>query len=143
MRIEHTLLIEAPVETVWALTTDVEAWPASTPTITKVERLDDGPLAVGSRARIDQPGQPTRTWTVRVLEAPHTFVWDTRALGMTMAGSHRLEEEAGGCRNTLAVEVTGPLSGLLGRLLRPALRKAITQENEGFKATAEAATPRP
>ncbi len=142
MRIEHTLLIDAPVAAVWDLTLDVEHWPESTPTITSVERLDDGPLAVGSQARVDQPGQPTRTWTVRRLEAPHTFVWDTRALGLTMAGSHELTEEAGGCRNTLAVEVTGPLSALLGRLLRPALRKAITQENEGFKATAEAHAPR-
>jgi uncharacterized protein YndB with AHSA1/START domain len=137
MRLEHTLLIEAPVEAVWALTVDAERWPEATPTITTVERLDDGPLSVGSQARIRQPAQPARTWTVRTLEAPHTFVWDTQALGMTMTGGHHLATEGDGCRNTLTLEVTGPLAGVLGSLLRRTLLKAITQENEGFKRVAE------
>lgn len=137
MELEHSLLIEAPVETVWGLTVDVERWPEATPTITSVRRLDDGPLAVGSQARIKQPAQPARTWTVRTLDPLHSFVWDTRTLGMTMAGGHHLVEETGGCRNTLTLEVTGPLAVVLGPLLRRTFLKAITQENEGFKALAE------
>ena len=43
MDISHTLTIPAPVDTVWALTTDIERWPKVMPTVTKVDRLDDGP----------------------------------------------------------------------------------------------------
>ena len=33
MKLENVQKIEAPVDTVWALTEDVERWPAITPTI--------------------------------------------------------------------------------------------------------------
>ena len=49
MRWTDTTPIDAPVDVVWRLTADVEAWPATTPTIRSVRRLDDGPLRVGSR----------------------------------------------------------------------------------------------
>ena len=60
MRIEDSIDIAAPVERVWELTMDVESWPQLTPTITSVKRLDHGPLAVGSAARIKQPAQAER-----------------------------------------------------------------------------------
>ena len=47
MRLEHTIDINAPIDRVWDLTLDVEALPNLTSTMTSVERLDDGPLAVG------------------------------------------------------------------------------------------------
>ena len=64
MRIEHEVTIRASVDDVWALTIDVEALPTITPTMTSVRRLDNGPIGVGSKAVIKQPGQAERTWTV-------------------------------------------------------------------------------
>jgi carbon monoxide dehydrogenase subunit G len=48
MRFEHTIEIEAPIERVWQVTLDVESWPKRIPTVESIERLHEGPLAVGS-----------------------------------------------------------------------------------------------
>jgi uncharacterized membrane protein len=140
MHIEHELHIDAPVAAVWGLTVDVESWPAITPTITTVRRLDHGPLAVGSRARIKQPGQPAATWTVTELEPGARFAWATTNLGMRMVGAHRLTATATGCVNTLSVDITGRTARLFGWLLRGRIRDAIATENEGFKRVAEQAS---
>jgi uncharacterized membrane protein len=141
MRIETQLDIRAPIERVWDLTVDVEALPSVTPTMTRVERLDDEPLGVGSRARIKQPRQPAAVWTVTRFDRPHVFEWQTKLLSITITGGHRLETVANGCRNTLSVELAGFGSGLAGRLLGSTLRRAIETENQGFRAAAE--TPGP
>jgi uncharacterized membrane protein len=46
--------IDAPPEKVFALLCDVERWPEWTPTMTRVQRLDQGPFAVSSSAQIQQ-----------------------------------------------------------------------------------------
>lgn len=137
MKIEHAIEIAAPVSRVWQLTTDVEAWPSFTPTMTKVERLDEGVLAVGSRAQIEQPGQAPRVWTVTELEPERRFAWATRALGVSMVATHDLAPTDNGTRNSIAVHLPGLLGGFLGILLRRPLGKALAAENEGFRAAAE------
>ncbi len=139
MTITHELIIEAPVQDVWALTVDVESWPSMTPTITSVERLDTGPLRVGSTARIRQPGQSARVWTVTALKPNEVFVWETKAFGMRMVGGHRLEQVGEGCRNVLSIGMSGALSGLVEAMLKSQLRKTIATENEGFRRAALAA----
>ena len=140
MRIQHVLEIDAPVERLWSLTVAVEEWPTFTPTVTSVERLDDGPLCVGSRARLKQPGQPLRVWTVTALEPQRRFAWSTQLLGVTMTGVHELEPTDSGSRNILSVELSGWAAGLLGILMRIPIARAIAQENAGFKLAAESAT---
>ena len=130
-------LIEAPVDQVWALTIDVERWPELTPTMTSVERLDDGPLRVGSTARIVQPRQRPTVWTVTRLDAPHAFEWQAKVGTLTMTARHHLEAEGDGCRNHLDLVLTGFGHGLAARLLGGTMRQAIATENAGFKREAE------
>ncbi len=137
------LLIEAEVDEVWALTVDVERWPELTPTMTRVERLDDGPLAVGSRARITQPGQRPAVWTVSRLEPGVAFEWWTKVGPVTMTGGHQLRPDGRGCVNLLTLDITGRGSRLVGRLVGRRIGDAIERENRGFKAAAEAASCRP
>jgi hypothetical protein len=146
--IEHAIDIDAPPDVVWALTLDVESWPDHTPTMTSVERLDGGPITIGSRARVAQPGQRARVWTVDELVDGSTFAWSARAMGSTMRGRHVIVPGPTGCRNTLTVEIEGPTARVLGCLVRRPIATAISKENEGFKTAAEAmtkydSTPRP
>lgn len=133
------IVIEAAVDEVWRLTTDVEGWPRLTPTITSVERLDDGPLRVGSTARVVQPRQRPTVWTVTRIDAPHDFEWQAKVGTVTMTGMHHLAEDSDGCRNHLRLRLSGFGSGALALLLGRTMRGAIETENQGFKRAAEAA----
>jgi hypothetical protein len=120
----------------------VEDLPSLTPTVTDVELLEDGPIGLGSRARIKQPAQRAKVWTVTEFDAPNRFVWTTRSFGANVAGIHELTGDDTRTTNTLAVEITGPLAPLLGRLLRPTMRKVLATENRGFKRVAEESSQR-
>lgn len=134
---EHTIDIEASVDRVWELTEDVERWPEVTPTITSVERLDDGPLRLGATARIKQPRQRPAVWTVTAFDPPRRFAWATKVLTVTMTGSHEIEPTPSGCRNHLAIELSGFGSTVFGKLFGRQLAAAIATENESFKKAAE------
>ena len=138
MHLQHELLIDAPVERVWALTLDVERWPEATSTMTEVTRLDDGAFGVGSQARIKQPAQSDRVWTVTRLDPPTCFEWETSLGPLRLRGGHHLHHAGDACRNRLTLDVEGFGSKVFGLVAGRSLRKAIATENEGFKRVAEA-----
>ena len=138
MRWTDTLEIDTPADTLWQVTMDVEALPSMTPTMTSVERLTPGDLRPGSQVRIKQPAQPARVWTVTETQAPHRFVWHTKVGLATMVATHELSATDQGTTNTLTLELTGPGSGLLGRLIGGKVAETLATENAGFKRTAEA-----
>ena len=138
MLITHSIKIDTTVERLWATTIDVERWPDLTPTITRIERLDREPLAVGSKARIKQPGLPDRVWTVTRVDDSTHFEWRTQFGLLRMSGQHHIERAApSGVINRLTIELTGPGSGLAGRLVRPRLLATLRSENEAFKRACE------
>jgi len=137
MRWENTVLIDAPADRVWQLTIDVTNWPSFTSTMQRVERLDDGPIRVGSSARIKQPGQTPAVWTVTRIDTGREFTWQTKRMGVTMTGSHIVEDVGDRCRNTLTIDITGPMSGLFGIMFGGVLRKSLDTENASFKSKAQ------
>ncbi len=141
MEITETTTIDAPIERVWALTLDLDGLPSITPTVTKVERLDPEPVAVGSRVRLEQPGLPPRIWTVDQVDAPHRFSWSTRLLGVRMTGIHELAR-VGEDRTdmTLRVVFEGRGAALLGRVGRRSIARSLAAEATGF---ARASLPAP
>ena len=136
VRLKDEITIAAPAETVWALTLDIERWPETTSTMTEITRLDHGPLAVGSRARVKQPAQRPRVWTVTRLE-PNRYEWEARLGSIRMRGGHHVTPTDGGCTNRLTLDLEGFGSSLFGRLVGRSLTKALRTENEGFKTAAE------
>lgn len=137
MRWTDSTRIDAPADIVWQLTTDVEAWPATTPTMQSVKRLDDGPLRVGSQARVKQPAQAEAVWTVTGLEPGREFSWETTRRGLVLTGTHTVTADGSRCHNTLALDATGALAVPLGLVLGAAFRRVLRTENAGFKAAAE------
>ncbi|GAA1723301.1 hypothetical protein GCM10009809_18980 [Isoptericola hypogeus] len=139
--LQHDLTIAAPPERVWAVLVDVERWPERIPTVDDVERLDDGPLAVGSRTRLRQPKLPEGVWTVTELVDGSSFTWESRSPGVTITGAHVVEPHPDGSRLTLRLRVSGLLSGI-GWLMTRSLSREYTQtEAASIKRAAESSTP--
>jgi hypothetical protein len=105
--------------------------------MTSVERLDSGPLRVGSRARIKQPGLPVYVWEVTGLDEGASFTWVTHSPGVVVTAGHEVSATASGSRLTLSVTWTGAFGGLAGALMGKRTRKSITRDAEGHKACAE------
>lgn len=138
MRYEETTLIDAPIDLIWRLTTQIENWPTFLPTMRQVERLDTGDLRVGSTARVKQPGQSSAVWTVTRLEPLREFTWETSRTGLRMTGRHLLEPVGTGTRMTLALETTGAAAGIVSTLLGGLLRSSLRREAAGFARQAPA-----
>lgn len=137
MRIQHQIDIAAPPSRVWELTVDVEVLPDHTPTMTKVERLEQAPLAIGSTVRIKQPAQRAKIWTITEFDENSRFSWTTRSTGTIMTASHDLAETSTGTANTLTVDMNGPLGAVFGVLVRRQIQKVLATENNAFKMAAE------
>ena len=132
--------IQAPAARVWEVMSDVERWPEWTASISDVQRLDVGALAVGSRARIRQPRLRPATWTVETLEPGTAFTWSTATPGARIVGDHRIVTIAGGA-DSVAVELTvstsGPLAGFAHLIYGRTTQRYLEMEAAGLRATCE------
>ncbi len=137
MRIVERQFIAAPPEIVWDLTVDVVNLPAVTPTMTRVEPLEPGPIGVGSRVRITQPMQRPAVWTVTRVDPFIEFAWRRSLLAGAMTGSHRLEPVNDGTLNELEIKLVGPAGSLIGALAGRLIRRTLRTENEGLRKRAE------
>ena len=93
MDYEVSVDIDATPGEVWNVLTNVERWPEWTSSMTRVERLDTGPLQVGSTARIEQPKLPSVVWRVTELEPERSFSWVASRGGVTMLAGHRITRD--------------------------------------------------
>lgn len=135
--LQHTVTIAAPPQQVWAVLVDVERWPERIPTVDAVERLDDGPLALGSRTRLAQPKLPEGVWTVTEWSAGTSFTWESTSPGVAVTASHLVEPHPDGSRLTLAVKVSGPIAPVGWLMTRSLTRRYVETEAASVKAAAE------
>jgi uncharacterized membrane protein len=140
MRFEASIDIAAPAEHVFAVYGDVERWPEWTQSVTSVERLDEGPLRVGSRARIRQPRLPVAVWEVTEVMPDRSFTWVARGPGVVTTGSHVVTPLDGDNRvkATASLEQAGLLGPLVGRLTKRLTNDYLGMEVRGLKARCEA-----
>jgi len=129
--------ISAPPDRVWAVMSDIEAWPVWTPTVTRVELLDPGPLAMGQRARVLQPRLPAAVWRITALEPGRSFTWVTRSPGVVVTARHSVEPAGGGSRAHLALHFGGMLGPLVARITRALNTRYLGLEAAGLRQRSE------
>jgi uncharacterized protein YndB with AHSA1/START domain len=130
--------ISAPPERVWPVLIDVERWPEWTPTMISVRRVDAGPLAVGSRARVRQPKLPPAVWQVTELVPGRSFTWISGGIGVRVVARHTVEASStGGSRATVSIQFAGPLGPLFARLTRSLNERYLALEAKGLKGRSE------
>lgn len=140
---DSSIQIDAPAPLVWQIFSDVERWPEMTPSVDRLTALDEAPLAVGRRYRIEQPRFPKLVWEVTALEPGRSWTWVQRSPGGTTLALH--EVVAQGPERTLVrqrIDQRGPIGALVGFLTKRITPRYMEQEAQGLKAMAEAAQRR-
>jgi len=143
-RYARSIRIGAPPGDVWAAMVDVERWPVWASQFKRLERLDAGPLAAGSRVKVKPKGMPGSVWQVTEYEEGHSFTWaSSLAPGILVTGGHEVTANGNGTNAEFWLEAGGPL----GRLLGPLLRRTVFSRNtrsatEGLKSHLETASGR-
>jgi uncharacterized protein YndB with AHSA1/START domain len=130
--------IDAPPDRVWSVIRDIEKWPEWTPTVRKVRRLDEGPLAVGSRVVVWQPKLPPARWKVTELDdVRRSFTWGTWSPGMRLQARHWVEGAGNTSRATISIRFSGLLGPLFARLTRNLNDRYLALEAKGLREYSE------
>jgi uncharacterized membrane protein len=139
VRFQDSIDVDAPAERVFAVYADVQRWPDWTASVTSVDLIDPGPLAIGSRAKVRQPKLPTATWAVIELIPGRSFTWVAQGPGVRTTGIHAVApRDGGGCTVTATLLQEGLLGGLVGRLTKSLTVSYLAMEVNGIKRHCEA-----
>ena len=129
--------IAASPARVWAVLIDVERWPEWTASMTRVDRLDRGPLGVGSHVRVKQPKLAAAHFEITSWVPEQAFDWITKSPGVTAVARHVIEPASGGVRVTLSVEFSGWLAGLVVWWFGELTSRYVAMEADGLKRRCE------
>jgi uncharacterized membrane protein len=138
MHFEKSIEIDASPQRVWDVLTDLAAWPRRIETVDSVELLTPGPMTKGSRVRLKQPKLGEGDWDVTVWDAPSYFEWTQKMGGVTSVAGHRVEAlDEGRARLTLALDMRGLLTPVIGVFFKGLTNRYMNLEAEGMKRAAE------
>ena len=132
-----TVEINAPPDRVWDVMSDFKRWSEWTPSVTSIEPLDAGPLAVGIRFRIRQPKVPPAVWRLMALEPGCSFTWKTGSPVVWAIARHWVEAADYGSRATLSLQYGGLLGGVVARLTSGLNVRYLNFEAQGLKRRSE------
>jgi uncharacterized protein YndB with AHSA1/START domain len=123
VRSKRSIEIAAPPDVVWDVLTRFEQWPQWNPQVKSMSF--DGPVAPGSEFRW-RAGPGTIVSTLEQVEPPKYIRWRGRTMSIKAIHEWRLEPRDGGT----SVETEETYSGLLARLFRGQLQKALDKALE-------------
>jgi uncharacterized membrane protein len=131
-----SITIDAPIEVVWSVFTDVERWPTWASSFTSVE-LIDGPMRLGAKARIRQPGLPVVVWEVTRWEPGRSWTWTATGPGARTDASHVLTRVGERTLAEQSIVPSGPIGRLAALVWRSLTRRYLAIEAEGLKKRSE------
>ena len=129
--------IDAPIERVWQILSDLERWPLWTPTVLSVRRLDDQTQPVGRRYRLHQPRLGRADWIVTDWIRQIGFVWVCKRPGILLVAEHKLRPEGNGCAVQLLLKVSGLLAPLVVRYAASIINEYLRLEAAGLQRRSE------
>src|SRR5262252_9960373 len=131
-----SIRIDAPIDVVWSVFTDVERWPTWASSFTSVE-LVDGPMRLGAKARIRQRRLPTVVWEVTKWEPGHSWTWTTTSPGARTEASHVLTRVGHRTIAEQSITSSGPIGRLAAFVWRSLTRRYLAIEATGLKQRSE------
>ena len=117
MKFSSSVVINATPEKVFALVDNLEEWPQWIPSITRIEKLSDGPLKEGSQIRVTAKSGVTVKLLMTITEfvPGQRGVMQGKVLGVRMTRYYTFESVEGGTKLTAGGEVSGILAFLIRR----------------------------
>lgn len=129
--------IDAPVEHVWSLLTDVSEQARWNETLVSIE----GQIVDGGSVTLVSKANPKRSFKLAVsdVSAPNRMVWsDGMPLGLFKGTrTFDLQDRAGATEFTMSEVYSGPLAGLITRSI-PDMTESFGQYADSLKRAAEA-----
>jgi ribosome-associated toxin RatA of RatAB toxin-antitoxin module len=133
-----SISINANQETVWKILSDVARWHEWTPTVTKVEVIDQSELKLNHHYKVYQPKLQPAVWTVTVLTPPSSFIWESRMPGMLMIAEHTLKPmNSNQTELSLKFAFQGWLGEIFGRMYRKISESYLATEAQSLKKRVE------
>lgn len=130
--------IRATPAEIWTHLSALDRWAEMLSTVDSIERVGPpGPVAVGSRFLVRQPGLAAAEYEVTEWRPDAGFTWAARTAGVRTEASHELEPDGAGTRLALAIEWSGPGAWLAKALFSGRARRYIAAEAAAFAALAE------
>ena len=128
------ILIQAPIDTVWRIQTDVAGWPDWQPDVVRVE--GSAPLHAGDTFRWLVAGLDIVS-TVQEVDPPHRIVWGGPARGIDGVHVWTLEETADGVLVRTRESWAGPAVTDAPEAAQAALDASLRDWLENLKKRAE------
>jgi uncharacterized protein YndB with AHSA1/START domain len=130
-RFETDITTEADPERVWAIWTDVGGWPRWHPGIAQASL--ESPFAEGARGSSRAPGGPRSELRIGPVEPGRRFVSETILPLTRLRFEHQIEPaKGGGTTITYGVEMSGPATPLLQRVIGPRFEQRMPDALHGL-----------
>ena len=138
MNREHSIEIDAPAATVWAVFSDVVHWPDWTASVRRVVPVDEPALVVGAQFTIEQPRLPRLVWEVTEIDPGHGWTWRSTSPGTTTTGWHEVVPlDDGRTRARQGIDQHGLLAPVVGLFTVRLTERYLAMESQGLKARSE------
>ena len=141
IRIEHTTVINRPIEDVFAVVSDVEGWPRWNKTAREAHTTSEGPVGLGTTFTLAGSilGRPVAAnHEVTAYELNRVFAAKTLSGPFLATGTYTFEPVPEGARVTVVMEgEPAGVAKLGGAMMTPAIRKQVEAQQGHLKKLLE------